>query len=192
VFDEEKLAWVNRHYLKLADPLRLADLSLAHFAEAGVTMTPDRTGLEYLATAMTMASSSVDRLNQVPGRLAFLFDYDAETALRDPRLLEEMRSDGARGVVTSLAEELAATPRLDRQTFRAVANRIKAATGLKGKPLFHPIRVVLTGRPEGPELDLAVPAIDRGAELPESAGLPKILGNRERAEVFARALEKAQ
>ena len=25
VFDEEKLAWVNRHYLKAADPLRLAD-----------------------------------------------------------------------------------------------------------------------------------------------------------------------
>ena len=72
-----------------------------------------------------------------------------------------------------------------------MANRIKATTGLKGKALFHPIRVVLTGRAEGPELDLAVPAIDRGADLPESAGLPKILGNRERAAAFARALEKA-
>jgi hypothetical protein len=49
---------------------------------------------------------------------------------------------------------------------------------------------VLTGRAEGPELDLAVPAIDRGADLPESAGIPTILGNRERADRFARALEK--
>jgi propanediol dehydratase small subunit len=66
---------------------------------------------------------------------------------------------------------------------------VKARTGQKSKALFHPIRVVLTGRAEGPELDLAVPAIDRGAELPGDAGIPKIAGNRERAAAFARVLE---
>jgi glutamyl-tRNA synthetase len=190
VFDEEKLAWANRHYLKIADPLRLADLSLTHFHEAGLRMTPDRTGLEFLASAIPMASASVDRLNQVPARLAFLFDYDAAAALADGRLREEMRAEPVRAVVQALADELAAAPRLDRNTFRAMANQVKARTGQKGKALFHPIRVVLTGRAEGPELDLAVPAIDRGAELPASAGIPAILGNRERAAAFARALQK--
>ena len=28
VFDEDKLAWVNRHYLKIADPARIAELSV--------------------------------------------------------------------------------------------------------------------------------------------------------------------
>jgi len=49
--------------------------------------------------------------------------------------------------------------------------------------------VALTGRSEGPELDLAIPAIDRGAELPPSAGLPKIPGCRERAAAFAKAVQ---
>ena len=40
---------------------------------------------------------------------------------------------------------------------------------MKGRALFHPIRVALTGEAGGPELDLAVPAIDRGAALPPSA-----------------------
>ena len=40
-------------------------------------MTPDAAGLEFLASAMPMATASVDRLDQVPARLAFLFDYDA-------------------------------------------------------------------------------------------------------------------
>ena len=31
VFDEEKLAWVNRHYLKIADPARIAELSVPFF-----------------------------------------------------------------------------------------------------------------------------------------------------------------
>jgi nondiscriminating glutamyl-tRNA synthetase len=190
VFDEEKLAWANRHYLKIADPARLAALSLPYFEEAGVPMTPDGRGIEFLASAMAIASASVDRLNQVPARLAFLFDFAPERALADPAVRDELSAEGAQSVIIALAEELGAAPRLDREKFREVANRVKARTGQKGKALFHPIRVVLTGRAEGPELDLAVPAIDRGADLPESAGMPKILGNRERADRFAHALEK--
>jgi nondiscriminating glutamyl-tRNA synthetase len=191
VFDEEKLAWVNRHYLKVADPVRLAELSVPYFVDAGVEMRPDSRGLEFLASAMPIASGSVDRLAQVPARLAFLFDYDATRALVDRQALEEMQAGPARAVIAALAEELAAAPRLDRAKFREAANRVKARTSLKGKALFHPIRVALTGRAEGPELDLAVPAIDRGAELAASSGVPKVLGNRERAAAFARALEGA-
>ncbi|MBI3491464.1 MAG: glutamate--tRNA ligase [Acidobacteria bacterium] len=190
VFDEEKLAWANRHYLKIADPVRLAELSLPYFNDAGVRMTPNDAGTAFLAFAMSMASASVDRLSQVPARLALLFDYDAATALSDPRVREEMGAEGARSVVTALAEELALAPRLDRERFRAVANQVKARTGQKGKALFHPIRLALTGRAEGPELDLAVPAIDRGADLPASAGIPRVLGCRERAAAFAQALEE--
>src|SRR5438552_938917 len=36
VFDEEQLAWANRHYLKLADPMRLAELSVPYFLVAGM------------------------------------------------------------------------------------------------------------------------------------------------------------
>jgi nondiscriminating glutamyl-tRNA synthetase len=190
VFDEEKLAWANRHYLKIADPVRLAKLALPYFNDAGVPMTPDTSGLDFLASAIAMASASVDRLNQVPPRMAFLFHYDAAAALRDEHVLAEMRGEGARSVVGALAEELASAPRLDRDRFREMANRVKARTSQKGRALFHPIRVVLTGRAEGPELDLAVPAIDLGAELPSSAGIPRIIGNRERAVAFARALEE--
>jgi nondiscriminating glutamyl-tRNA synthetase len=190
VFDEEKLAWANRHYLKIADPVRVAELALPYFHDAGIAITPDKRGLEFLASVMGMASASVDRLSEVPRRLAFLFDYDAALALRDGTLLAEMGGDGARGVVGALAEELALAPRLDREKFREIANRVRARTSQKGKALFHPIRVVLTGRAEGPELDLAVPAIDLGAELPQSAGIPRIVGNRERAAAFARALEE--
>jgi glutamyl-tRNA synthetase/nondiscriminating glutamyl-tRNA synthetase len=190
VFDEEKLAWANRHYLKVADPSRLAELVLPYFDDAGIRMTPDKRGLEFLAAAMAMASASVDRLSEVPRRLAFLFEYDAGLALRDGDLLAEMSAGGARAVVGALAEELASAPRLDREKFREIANRVRLRTSQKGKALFHPIRVVLTGRAEGPELDQAVPAIDLGAELPESAGIPKIVGNRERAAAFARVLEE--
>jgi nondiscriminating glutamyl-tRNA synthetase len=189
VFDEEKLAWVNRHYLKAADSARIARLAVPYFVEAGVPMAPAAGGIEFLAGAMAMATASVDRLNQIPARLAVLFDPNVSRALDTPGIREEMNAQGARAVVSALAEELAASPRLDRDRFRAVASQVKARTGQKAKGLFHPIRIVLTGRADGPELDLLVPAIDRGAELPSDAGIPAILGCRERAAAFARALE---
>jgi hypothetical protein len=48
---------------------------------------------------------------------------------------------------------------------------VRQRTGLKGRGLFHPLRVALTAADSGPELDLAIPAIDRGAALPRSVGV---------------------
>jgi glutamyl-tRNA synthetase len=189
VFDEEKLAWVNRHYLRAASPGRLAELSVPYFRHAGVSAAPDPEGLAFLAAAMPMISASVDRLDQVPARLAFLFDYSAERALEEPGVGVEMAAEGPRAVVRALADVLARAPRLDRDRFRTAAGEVKAATGQKGRALFHPIRLALTGRTDGPELDLAVPAIDRGAELTPHAGLPAVVGCRERAAAFAAAVE---
>jgi hypothetical protein len=41
-------------------------------------------------------------------------------------------------------------------------------------------------------LDLAIPALDRGAELPASAGIQRIVGVRERAAAFLKALEDGE
>ena len=67
---------------------------------------------------------------------------------------------------------------------------MKQKTGQKGRALFHPIRIALTGAGDGPELDLLVPAMERGAALDSSAGIVRIIGARERAQQFARALDQ--
>ena len=190
VFDEEKLAWVNRHYLKAADPDRLAALSVDFLRASGLELTLHDEGLRYLASVVPIATGSVDRLDQVAGRLSFLFDFNPHAALAAGAVRAEMASGAAMAVVRALASALAQAPRLDKERFRAIAGDIRTATGQKGRALFHPIRLALTAKEEGPELDLAVPAIDRGADLPSSAGLPRILGCRERAQVFLQAVEQ--
>jgi glutamyl-tRNA synthetase len=189
VFDEEKLAWVDRHYLRAADPVRVVDLSLGYFRRDGLVGDAGPVALEYLATVLPMATCSVDRLDEIPSRLRFLFAFDPARAAAEPEVAEVMAHEGAREVVECLARELSQGPRLtDRDLFRTVVGAVKQQTGQKARGLFHPIRVALTGAAGGPELDLAVPAIDRGAELPVSAGLARILGCRERAAAFAAVL----
>jgi glutamyl-tRNA synthetase len=189
VFDVEKLAWVNRHYLKAAAPDRLARLAVPYLQGHGWLSEPTDADFEFLATVVPIAAASVDRLEQVPGRLAFLFDYSAPRALSQPDLRAE--AEAARPVVDALADELVnGMPPLDREAFRALANRVKQRTGQKGKSLFHPIRLVLTGESEGLELDLAVPAIERGSRLDRS-GIRPISNAAARAAAFQAALGPA-
>jgi glutamyl/glutaminyl-tRNA synthetase len=187
VFDVEKLAWVNRHYLKAADHRRLAELALPFLQRAGWVSAATAADVGFLAQVVPAAAASVDRLEQIPQRLAFLFDYSAQRAVDIPQIRAE--ANGARAVIDALAAELATSgPLVDREAFRAAATRVREKTGQKGKALFHPIRLALTGEAEGLELDLAVPAIERGAALASPSGIRKIPAARERAEAFAFAL----
>ena len=172
VFDEDKLAWANRHYLKLCDPDRLATLAEPYLRERGQVVGDLSAGARaWLLDALPGMAASVDRLPQLADRLESVFQFQATTEPIDANLAKV------------LAEELAASPRLtDKDAFRALANRVKDRTGLKGKNLFHPIRVILTGTHEGPELDLIVPAIDRAVGV---SGLATVIGCRERAAAVA-------
>jgi glutamyl-tRNA synthetase len=185
VFDVEKLAWVNRYYLKLAAPDRLARLSEPFMRERGWLAEPTEADRRFLATVVPIAAASVDRLEQVPARLTFLFEYSAEQALRTLAIAEEARA--AKPVLDALADELGTCgPLVTREAFRAAAGRVRDRTGQKGRALFHPIRLALTGAPEGVELDLAVPAIEQGAALADGpTGLRRVRSARERATEFA-------
>ncbi len=190
VFDEEKLAWVNRHYLKDAPAERLATLAIPYLERAGYLRGPvTEDALGFLAWIAPLFSSSVDRLDQVPHRLRQLFHFSARDALAQPELRAEVDVANARQVIEVLADELSRSERLsDKESFRLLANRVKQRTNQKGRALFHSIRIALTGAGDGPELDLLVPAIDRGADLRQDAGLAPIRGCRERARDFVRAL----
>lgn len=183
VFDEDKLAWVNRHYLKTTEPRTLAGLAVPFLRDARIVIgTLSDAGKEWLVATIPPIAMSIDRLAQLPERLHTVFAYDASESFARDEIRSELTSDSGRRVATALADELQTTARLiDRDIFRAMANRVKEASGQKGKALFHPIRVVLTGEAEGPELDLLVPAIDRATTLSPLDGLQAVTGCRERA-----------
>jgi nondiscriminating glutamyl-tRNA synthetase len=170
VFDEDKLAWVNRHYLKLCAPDRLAALAEPYLRERGFLAdelsADSKAWLEWI---LPTVAGSVDRLPQLADRIEAVFRWRAPAIPGEEEKI----------VAPVLAEVLLDAPRLvDRETFRAAANRVKDRTGLKGKALFHPIRTILTGAQEGPELDVIIPAIDRAIDVP---GLANVISCKDRA-----------
>ena len=59
------------------------------------------------------------------------------------------------------AAELAATLDWSAEPWRHLIDALKVATGRKGRGLFHPLRLVLTGRESGPEMAPLVALIGR-------------------------------
>jgi glutamyl-tRNA synthetase len=185
VFDVAKLAWMNRHYIKVAPASRVARGAARYFVEAGYLSETTDTALDFIESLLVMSVGSVDRLDEIAQRSSFIFRWDAESVAA----LVGQEPDGTR-VVEVFAEEIREAGPLDRESFRAAASRVRGRTGLKGKALFHPIRVALTGEASGPELDLAVPAIEAGAALGPASGVIPILSCRIRAAAVLEALAK--
>lgn len=183
VFDEGKLAWMNRHYMKEADHARLAALALPAFVEAGL-LAEGEPAAAYVRSLLPIVVGAVDRVTEMPERVSAVFAWDAAHAAA----LVASEPDPARaaGAMAVFAEEVEAAGVLaDSATFRAVAMRVRQRTGLKGRDLFHPIRDVLTASAEGPELDLIVPAIERAAALPHGTLRVTVPSCRARARAVA-------
>jgi nondiscriminating glutamyl-tRNA synthetase len=184
VFDTGKLAWINRHYMKEASPARLAADAFPYFERAKYVTQRTDASVSYVASLLAMAVGSVDCLEEVPERVAFIFDWDAGRAAD----LVEKEPEGDRAVSAFAEEVQREMAPLDRERFRAAAGRARERTGLKGRALLHPIRVALTAADSGPELDLAVPAIDQGAALGPESGVRPTSACAERAREVASLL----
>ena len=72
------------------------------------------------------------------------------------KAIEPVMEDAA---FTAQAAELLPEGDFDEATFGEWINTVKAASGRKGKELFHPIRMALTAQADGPELKALLPLI---------------------------------
>jgi len=188
VFDMEKLYWLNRHYIKESSLERIAALARPYYARR-VGEQPSVEVEAWLDKITAMFTPSVDRLEQLPERADLIFQYEAKAALASPDNAEVLASHHtsavlARFVVKVLEDESAREKRLTPEQFKKIVSEVKAETGAKGKELFHPIRIAVTGFHSGPEFDKLIPILEEGSRL-----LPnQVRSVRERVEEFGRAL----
>lgn len=74
--------------------------------------------------------------------------------------------------LTRRAAELLPDEPWDDTTWARWTSAVKGATGAKGRALFHPLRLALTGRESGPELKLFLPFIGRQRARARLLGKP--------------------
>ncbi len=187
IFDFEKLYWLNRQFVKQAGTKRVTELSLPFFVKAGwMRQQPEPAVQAWFGNVVELLAPSVDRLEQLPERAASIFAYDAKAALAAADNADVVAWEKTRAVIDAFAERVPATP-MTVEGFKAIVNEVKAETGAKGKELYHPIRLVMTGSHSGPEFDKLIPILEEGSRLL----LPRhVKSVRERVEEFLAEFSK--
>ena len=78
-----------------------------------------------------------------------------------PLLFTFHGTGGGESQFPGLARELLPAEPWDEQTWAGWTSALKQETGRKGKSLFLPLRLALTGKGEGPELKTLLPVLGR-------------------------------
>ena len=127
----------------------------------------------------------VDRLDQLTDKAKLFFDYDADRAVSAEDNQSLLTSEIGRKVIAVFEAAVGTTSNgFGAESFKAIINQVKDQTGAKGKELFHPIRIVITGSHSGPDFDRVIPLIETGSRLQ----LPRhVMSVRERTEAFQQA-----
>jgi nondiscriminating glutamyl-tRNA synthetase len=148
VFDGDKLRWMNAHYLHHADGPRLFEWGGPFMPDAAL-----RRGRQQVERLLEGVRGNLTTLADIPGELApFVedaprFDAEAEAVLADPRAREVCRELWSVVNDTALEE-------WSGEVFKSAVQRVGRQLGRKGRELYQPVRVALTGRTHGPELPL--------------------------------------
>jgi nondiscriminating glutamyl-tRNA synthetase len=167
VFDMEKLYWLNRHYIKESLPERIEQLAEPYFVRNGLLPeNPDERIRLWFGKVVALLVPSVNKLDELPERAALILRYDATAALSSPDNTEVLAALKTAEVVTAFAQQVESDPApMTPERFKAIMNEVKAKTAAKGKDLFHPVRVALTGSHSGPEFDKLIPILEEGSQL---------------------------
>ena len=161
-FNTEKLNWLNAHYLKLADPQRLAAEATRRLAGQGVTAAggPDT------AAVVALYRDRVGSLNELADALHPFYVAPKPSAEMRAQHLTEAALTGLR----ALRERLSACAWQAAELGQAV-KQTAAESGLKMPQLAIPLRVALLGLPQSPSIDAVLEVMGRERVLDRLAAV---------------------
>jgi glutamyl-tRNA synthetase len=161
-FNTEKLNWLNAHYLRLADPQRLAAEAARRLARQGVVVA----GGPEMERVVALYRDRVTNLNELADAVhPFFVAVKPSDELRSQHLTEP----ALRGL-NALRERLAVCV-WQAAELGQIVKQTAAASGLKMPQLAIPLRVALLGLPQSPAIDAVLEIMGRERVLARLAAV---------------------
>lgn len=158
VFDEDKLLWLNSHYIKEMSPPALGRALTPFLAPLGIE-NPDQA---YLARVVLTLQKRCQTLTEMAGAARFYF--------KDPRPYEaqaarKFLTPENTPLLTEIARRLKALPEVSEDALTHLFDELAGETGLKMFNLAQPVRVALTGKAASPGLFEIIDILGRDEAL---------------------------
>lgn len=151
IFDKDKLDWVNGHHIREYDIDKLTELSIPYLKEAGyIDDKFVKEKYSWIKAMVQTVMESISYLSEIPEKVEVLFDNKVE--LEDEDALNTLRGEQVPDILNAFKEELNEIEEIDEEFAKGIMKSIQKSTGVKGKNLYMPTRIALTGNNHGPEL----------------------------------------
>jgi nondiscriminating glutamyl-tRNA synthetase len=185
IFDHDKLAWINRQHMQRLSSREKAERAYPFLKEAKLFTGPmTEAHWKWLEEAAEVLTERIDRFSEFPQKVREIFDF--APAEMEEELKKELKGECASRVVRLFSEKISKIKEFDYAKFTSLAKDIEKETGCRGRDLYHPLRIALTARGSGLDLDKFIPLIEKGARL----GFPVPVKNcAERVSEVSRLLE---
>jgi len=142
VFNLDKLYWMNGRYLRSIDVTEYLNRARVWLADHSHPAVSDET--------LLLVRDSLTTLADLPEKLAPLVAEAVDVENDEAAAMLESKSGGL--VLDAAVKILDTREELLADDFKVMMKQIQQKTGIKGKNLWMPIRIALTGRKHGPEL----------------------------------------
>ncbi|MEK5495629.1 glutamate--tRNA ligase [Bacillus sp. FSL M8-0077] len=163
LFDMHKLKWVNNQYVKALDLDQVVALTLPHLQKAGKVSEQlteeENTWVRKLISLyheQLSYGAEIVELTELFFKEQIEYNQEAKEVLAEEQVPE---------VMVSFAGQLERLESFTPDEIKAAIKAVQKETGHKGKKLFMPIRVAVTGQTHGPELPQSIELLGKETVL---------------------------
>ena len=147
IFDVKKLNWMNNYYIKKLTSKEILDLS-QKFIPKEMQVNQEMINLIY---------EKLERLVDIPDELDFLFNYKLE----NDECYQICKKEESQKIIAILLSLIKKQENLNSENFKKLVMMIQDDTKIKGKNLWMPIRLAITGQMHGPDIGSIVEILGR-------------------------------
>jgi len=167
VFDQKKLNALNAHYIKEAEPARLAALLSPFFEAKSIQADP-----AYLARLVPMFQPRAQTLQEMAHKAEFFLLDDAALEY-DQAAVTKFLNEASKPHLEAIRKHLEALAEFSEARVETLLNGYVAEVGVSFKDIAQPLRVALTGKTASPGLHETIAALGKDKTL---ARLDRALG----------------
>lgn len=151
VFDIDKLKWMNGHYIRNSSTERITEMAVPYLLKAGYIKERDaEERFSWLNDIVDAVKESLTIVSEVAEKTRLFFEDFVSP--EDDEAREVLKQDHIPHLIEVFREKVKQAPEVDEGFLNRVFKEIQKETGIKGRKLFMPVRVLLTGQTHGPEL----------------------------------------
>jgi glutamyl-tRNA synthetase len=178
IFDYKKLNWMNREHIRLVGNKKLGKLIIPFLRKEGFHFSESEIAVEWIGDTAKVLSNYEYTL------LAIASKFKQFTRLADYTKVVKMFSNSEESkVVVNLFYKAISKLKspIEFSKIGEIFKEIQKREGIKGKALYHPLRLALTGEDSGIELKDFIGIIEAGSVLNTK---PKIYNMVSRLKLF--------